>query len=197
MGECMDRVHNRYRKARTFVLGTIALLLASVAWAGIPCWVLCHHPPKSITSTTIASALRAQPNPPLNILARTTGVFTTYCAKMLGIQGWRNYHVRVVADGAVVQTASSTDGFYTIDIAVKHLVVDGEPVKIEHQRYIRAEVKPWVRSGASLPVSKGDDVCVSGSLMWDGDGFLEVHPRKGSDILNHTCPKSLGARPST
>jgi hypothetical protein len=107
---------------------------------------------------------------------------------MLGIQGWRNYHVRVVADGAVVQAASSTDGFYTIDIAVKHLVVDGETVRLEHQSYIRAEVKPWVRRGAPLPVSKGDDVCVSGSLMWDGDGFLEAHPRRGSDILGQTCP---------
>jgi hypothetical protein len=180
---------SKQTRIRVLFLSLLALLLADAAWAGgIPCWLLCHHPPRTATPTTIASAMRAQPNPPLNVLARTTGLLTTYFGKMLGIQGWRNYHVHIVAGGAVVQAASSTDGFYTIDIAVKHLAVDGETIKFEHMSYIRAEVKPWVRRGAPLPVAKGDNVCVSGSLMWDGDGFLEVHPGRGSDILRQACP---------
>lgn len=183
-------IYDKKTKIKVLFLVTIALLLANVAWAGgIPCWVLCHHPPRTVTPTTIAPLLRAQSNPPLNVLARTTGLLTTYFGKMFGIQGWRNYHVRVVATGAVVQAASSTDGFYTIDIAIQRLAVDGEEIKLEHQSYIRAELKPWVRRGAPIPVAKGDDVCVSGSLMWDGDGFLEVHPRSGSEILRHACPE--------
>ena len=46
--------------------------------------MLCHHPPKTITAASIASVLRAESNPPLNILARSMGIVTTYLGKMLG-----------------------------------------------------------------------------------------------------------------
>ncbi len=166
----------------------VVLLLATVAWAGgVPCWVRCHHPPKIITTENIASVLRAEANPPLDILARSTGIVTTYLGKMLGVQGWRNYHILAKVDGTVVHAASSSDGFYTIDIAVSHIVVGGSPVYLGHHSYIRIEVKPWVRGGAPLPVFQDSELCISGALMWDGDGFLEVHPQKAADIVRRSC----------
>lgn len=166
----------------------VVILLATVAWAGgVPCWVLCHHPPKTVTAASIASVLRAESNPPLNILARSTGIVTTYLGKMLGVQGWRNYHVLAQVDGTVVHAASSSDGFYTIDIGVRYLVVGGDSVKLMHDSFIRVEVKPWVRKGAPLPVSENSNVCIVGSLMWDGDGFLEIHPQKAADIVPRSC----------
>ncbi len=182
-----------YRAAGVFrapasITCMVVLLLATVAWAGgIPCWLRCQHPPKNVTAANVTSVLRSKPNPPLDILARSTGILTTYLGKMLGVQGWRNYHVLATVDGPVVQAASSSDGFYTVDIAVRHFVLGSLPVRLGQDSYLRIEIRPWVRHGAPLPVSKNNVICISGALMWDGDGFLEVHPQKATDIAPRAC----------
>lgn len=107
---------------------------------------------------------------------------------MLGVQGWRDYHLPARVNGLVVQSAGSSDGFYTIDLRIEQLTVKSQTVALVDVSFIRVEVLPWVREGAPLPVKKGDEVCVSGNLMWDGDGFLEIHPKRALEISKNKCP---------
>jgi hypothetical protein len=108
---------------------------------------------------------------------------TTYLGKILGIQGWRDYHVEARVEGKVTHAAWSTDFFYTIDLQVEHLYVEGRPVVLtEPPKFIRVEVLPFARIGAPLPVCEHQEVSVSGKLVWDGDGFLEIHPKRAKDI---------------
>jgi hypothetical protein len=126
-------------------------------------------------------------NPPLTFLQRATGVLTTYCGKMWGIQGWRNYHIQAQVTGIVTHAAGSTDGLYTIDVRITDLTLNHKEVSISCPSFIRIEVFPLVRFGAPLPHYPGDVVCIAGGLYWDADGFLEIHPAKSRDISRGQC----------
>lgn len=179
----------RLSAANIFLATIVIILFSTPAWAeGIPCWIRCHCPRKILSANEVADALRPSSNRPLNCLARSTGILTTYLGKMLGIQGWRNYRLPARVSGKVVQAAGSSDGLYTIDLAIENLSVDGKPVRLSRPSFIRVEVFPLVRHGAPLPVCKDELVCISGKLMWDGDGFLEIHPKHPNEILKGTCP---------
>ena len=154
---------------------------------GIGCWIRCHHPPDISSADEVANYLRRESNPPLNCLARTTGILTTYLGKMLGIQGWRDYHLEARVSGRVVHGAVSSDGLYTIDLRLDSLTVSNRSVRLICPSFIRVEVFPRARKGEHLPVTPGDAYCISGRLMWDGDGFLEIHPRHAADISAVKC----------
>ena len=157
-------------------------------WAeGIPCWGRCHHPPKIGSAGAVPSVLRSSSNPKLNWVARTTGLFTTYAGKLLGIQGWKDYHLAAQTSDTVTHAAGSDDGLYTIDLQIRELRVGNEVVALSHVSFIRAEVFPLVRIGTQLPRKEGSEVCISGELMWDADGFLEIHPKRSGQILLHHC----------
>ena len=121
-------------------------------------------------------------------------MLTTYAGKIMGIQGWKDYHLSAQVSGTVAQAVGSDDGLYTIDLKVKELSVGGKPVDLLHPSFIRVEVFPLVRIGAWLPVFEDDDLCITGALMWDADGFLEIHPKKASDILPHPAASPHRAR---
>jgi hypothetical protein len=108
---------------------------------------------------------------------------------MLGIQGWRNYHLPASVSGTVVQAVGSTDGFYTIDLAIQELTVDAQPVRLLRASFIRIEVLPLARKDPPLPVCKSEEVRISGKLTWDADGFLEIHPKHSNEIVivGHAC----------
>ena len=180
-------LRNRFR-ARVLITCAVAFLLSVQTKAeGISCWIRCHHPPEIRSADDVTNCLRHSSNPPLNGLARTTGILTTYLGKMLGIQGWRDYHLEARVSGNVVQGAGSTDGLYTIDLRINDLNVSGTPVKLISPSFIRVEVFPRARKGAPLPVAPGGAYCITGRLMWDGDGFLEIHPQRAPDISDHNC----------
>ena len=89
--------------------------------------------------------------------------------------------VVVAVVGALRKVAFSTDGFTTMDIQLDTFYVDGEPAALSGERYIRVEVFPWAGyAPASIP--EGSTVQITGRLMWDGDGWLEIHPESASDI---------------
>jgi hypothetical protein len=128
--------------------------------------------------------LRKSSNPKLNFLARSTGILTTYLGKMLGIQGWRDYHLDGTVDGEVTHAAGSSDFLYTIDLQIKQMSVQGRTIDLgESAKFLRVEVLPFVRVGAPLPVQDKEEICVSGKVVWDGDGFLEIHPRHAKYIV--------------
>jgi hypothetical protein len=171
---------------------TIVLSIAGQA-EGITCWIRCHNPPRIESASDLLGSRpypRTCPNPPLNFLARSSGILTTYAGKLLGIQGWKDYHLLARVSGRVVQAVGSDDGLYTIDLQIKELEVNDQLVDLKSSRFIRVEIFPFVRIGAWLPVYKDNDLCIKGALMWDADGFLEIHPKKASDILPQSCDSS-------
>lgn len=172
----------RRNRGRTFTLIFLLGLAPSLRAEGIPCWAFCNQPPKIQSEKDVGSKLRCEPNAKLNRLARWSGFFTTYAGKYLGIRGWRNYRRSAVVSGRVVHSASSSDGLYTIDLEVSSLVVDSVPVDLDSRRYIRIEMFPHTRKHPPLPLHEDCRVKVSGTLMWDADGFLEIHPQKAEDL---------------
>jgi hypothetical protein len=107
---------------------------------------------------------------------------------MLGIQGWRDYHLRASVQGRVVQAAGSTDGLYTIDVQIDRLCVADKSAALHRPSFVRIEVFPFSRIGAPLPVTRNQNVSISGKLMWDADGFLEIHPKTKTDFApEHSC----------
>jgi hypothetical protein len=182
----------RYVAKRLLIRSLIAISFIVVGvpcrGEGVPCWAHCRHPPEIHDAADVGAELRSTSNPKLNFLAHSTGILTTYLGKMLGIQGWHNYHMDARVSGNVTHASGSDDGFYTIDIAIDGFVVDGQPATKAKGRFIRVEMLPWVRPGAPLPVGSGDPVCILGGLWWDADGFLEIHPRKSADMKKGLCP---------
>lgn len=183
------------RKTTRTRAGTVAAILAGTLFfvvqlhgEGIHCWVRCKHPPRIQSANDVPCALRDSSNPPLTLLARATGILTTYLGKMLGIQGWRDYKLPASVNGFVVHAAGSTDLFYTIDVKIESLTVGSRAVNIAPDKtFIRVEVLPQTRFGAPIPVAPDQRVCISGRLMWDADGFLEIHPNRAADIKPHSC----------
>ena len=174
---------------KRFLVASFAILLSNNAYAeGIPCWIRCHCPPRVASAADVPAVLRSSPNPSLTFLARGAGVFTTYLGKILGLQGWRDYHLRGTARGRVVHAAGSTDGLYTIDLRIERLYIEDDSVILPRSpNFIRVEVFPFARAGAPLPVRENEEVCISGKFMWDADGFLEIHPKKPADFSSNRC----------
>ena len=115
---------------------------------------------------------------------------TTPVFKENGICGWTDYHLVACASGRVQQAALSADGIYTVDI---ELDSDGGSFTVENgvgqfedgidkPNYMRAEILANVVAAThDLPREK-ERVAICGALFWDGDGFLEIHPRRAEDI---------------
>ncbi len=49
-------------------------------------------------------------------------------------------------------------------------------------RYLRAELFPEAKGPLDQVPKVGSRVVVTGELAWDGDGHLEIHPRRPSDV---------------
>lgn len=144
--------------------------------------------PPPVDGAKLGARLRSQVNRPLSRFARRAGVLSTPF-KRLGIFGWRDSGLWVVAAGEVVQAAWSTDGFVTADLRLESLTVAGEAVALPGTRYLRAEICEHAigLAKADRPCA-GDRVRLAGRLMWDGDGWFEVHPqtRDAVAILSST-----------
>lgn len=131
--------------------------------------------------------------------ARVLGLVSTPF-KRAGIFGWRDMGMDIVAVGTVQQSAWSTDYFVTVDLELQEVVANGQPVDFppNEPRFLRAEIceRQLGLPGSEWPC-EGDKVRITGRLLWDGDGFLEVHPQTaaGVEILERAscytpCPMS-------
>jgi len=138
------------------------------------------HRPGDITDLNAALSPTANDKP--GPLAREFGIVTTV-GKRIGILGWRDMKTSVTVAGRVEQAAYSTDHFLTLDVRLREMTANGQPVALTPPRYLRAEV---CVTRLGLPQAKwpktGDSVRITGLLMWDGDGFLEVHPQRAEDV---------------
>ncbi len=105
--------------------------------------------------------------------------FLTTPFKRIGISGWKETGCVGAGSGRPVRDAQhSTDGFYTIDVALRALTVGAEAAPAG--RYLRLEIEPGTRAHevcAKAPVKQGTPVTFGGALVIDTDGpFLEIHP---------------------
>lgn len=101
--------------------------------------------------------------------------------KYVGFRGWTDYCSEACTTGTVVHAVSGIDGFYTVDLALTEFQVNGQATRLEGPRFVRVEMYGKAKKETHRLPHKGDAVRVCGKLMWDGDGFLEVHPRNGGD----------------
>jgi len=122
--------------------------------------------------------LSKEPQDALGWFSRFIAIVTTMF-KRIGISGWKETGCAGAGSGRPVRDAQhSTDGFYTIDVALLALTVGTEVAPAG--RYLRLEVEPGTRAHevcVEEPVKQGMLVTFGGALVVDTDGpFLEIHP---------------------
>ena len=148
----------------------------------LACWIRCHNPREIKTPEDLVDALRPAINPPLSTLDRWSGFLTTPIFKMNGVQGWRNYQLNINVSGTVRQLAHSLDGMTTVDLEVRRVEM-GRTIPVDvPKKFLRMEIFGYVGRDLQIAALPGRVVEVRGKLMWDGDGFLEIHPVTASDI---------------
>jgi hypothetical protein len=122
--------------------------------------------------------LSKEPQEALGWFSRFIALLTTPF-KRIGISGWKETGCGGEGSGRPVRDAQhSTDGFFTIDVALEELRVGGQAAPAG--RTLRLEVEPGTRAHevcAKAPVKQGTLVTFGGALVIDTDGpFLEIHP---------------------
>ncbi len=133
-------------------------------------------PPCDVASTI--RMLSVQPQPALGCIACALAFLTTPF-KLLGISGWKETGCTGRASGRAVRDAQhSTDGFWTVDVALASFVIGASATPPD--RFIRVEVEPGTRAHdvcRQTRIRKSDLLAFSGFVVIDEDGpFLEVHP---------------------
>ena len=165
--------------------------------AGCTCAAISNHewighcPPTINHPQDIACQLRTSVNPKLCPLDRFSGIVST-AGKRLGISGWSDLGYDGEVTGTVLQAAKSTDQFYTVDIKVETLRIDGATGTCDRERYLRAEICLCnVDLRKNERPCPGDEVRMRGRMVWDGDGFVEIHPRSRDEVrtlsAHHAC----------
>jgi hypothetical protein len=129
-------------------------------------------------ATGTVALLSREPLGALGLFSRFIAYLTTPF-KRIGISGWKETGCAGEGSGRPVRDAQhSTDGFYTIDVALETLMVGGKAAPAG--RYLRLEVEPGTRAHevcAKAPAKHGTLVTFGGALVIDTDGpFLEIHP---------------------
>ena len=172
------------------------LLLMVLAWAVCaPCAAaqekpirICKRgpvgfrPPDIKSPQDAADALRRKVNlTPWWIYRNTLAIIFTPL-KFAGFRGWTDYCSEACAVGLVEHGVGGIDRMYTVDIALREFSVNGEKTRLDGQRFIRVEFFSGVKKKTRPLPRKGDSVRICGKLMWDGDGFLEIHPRSPADV---------------
>ena len=178
--ELARKRRGRYAEARVAVVLLFALALQACGCVAYSNRLLVGHcPPPALQ---LARDLEPKPYGKVSCLARLVG-FATTPLKRLGILGWRDMGMDVIAVGDVQQAVFSTDHFLTVDLRLLDLIAGGQVIDLSPARYLRAEicVRQLELPQARWP-SEGGKARISGRLMWDGDGFLEVHPLRASDV---------------
>jgi hypothetical protein len=121
-------------------------------------------------------------------LGRAAEVGTTLF-KSAGIQGWKNYHMDAHATGIALQHEFSSGPYLTIDLGLRSLTVNRVPVPLRGPRYMRVVI---FLAKASAPASDYEQtnsvVVAQGRLVWNFDGWFEIHPQKTGDVVLAPVP---------
>jgi hypothetical protein len=126
------------------------------------------------------SMLSEEPRPRLSWLVRFLSLLTTPF-KRLGISGWSETGCDGRGTGSPVRDAQySTDGFWTIDVALSDFKIGARRADLSSPLFLRLEIEPGTRAHAvceARDVREGDVVTFAGAIVIDRDAdFLEIHP---------------------
>jgi hypothetical protein len=153
--------------------------------------------PDADARTRFLWGLRAVPNsrPSGHLdewLSAGTSIF-----KRGGISGWRpgpmptdEQLVATVEGDLYAEPSSGTDGFVTLDLQLRAVILEdrameiGSPTGIPRPRYIRVEYV----NGDDMRYAGwriGTRLRVTGPVKWDTDrdGFFEIHPTRSEDLV--------------
>ena len=141
-----------------------------------------HKAPKISSPEDLAKLLRQNVNGAVNGFGRAMG-FLYIPFKRAGIVGWSDLGYDGEITGLVKQAAKSTDQFYTVDMKLETLQIGGRNIPLTDERYLRAEVcLCQVKLSEKERPRAGEMVWMRGRLIWDGDGFVEIHPRNKDEV---------------
>ena len=136
------------------------------------------------------------PKPRLTALDRDSGFLTTplkYLSTQFdGPHAWERTRCAAAGFGRPVREAQhSTDGLYTVDVAITELMVEG--FFVPPGRYVRLEVIPGTAAHRSLKNRRpepSDLIGFRGPLVWDKDtdadhpfGHMEIHPSEAIEFV--------------
>jgi hypothetical protein len=145
--------------------------------------------PRACEPAVEVTRFQSIPKSRLDGLSRFAGFLTTplkYLSTAVnGPAAWRDTGCYAAGTGVPVRRGQhSTDGIYTVDVAIRDVKVDGVAVPPGH--YVRLEILPGRPSHASVRRRMpGPDTLIhfSGPLVWDKDkdadhpnGHMEIHP---------------------
>ena len=106
--------------------------------------------------------------------------FLTTPFKRLGIGGWVDTGCEATAWGWPVRDAQhSSDGFWTIDVALQHFGIGSSVASGNPARFVRIEVEPNTPAHASAVAKANRLIEFHGHVLVDthhGDELIEVHP---------------------
>jgi len=109
--------------------------------------------------------------------------FSTIPLKCMGIQGWKDFHLNAEARGTVAQHQLSSDRILTVDLRLISLEVNGTPIPMSNGRFIRCEIyRGKARVDKTMLARTNAVMVVKGKLVWDTDGWFEIHPQGRSDV---------------
>ena len=139
--------------------------------------------------------LSSEPRPRLSWLDRLLSFLTTPF-KRLGLSGWTETGCAGRGRGSPVRDAQhSSDGFWTIDVALFELQIGAASADLLEPRFIRLEVEPDTGAHAVCErrlVREGDRLSFGGAVVIDRDAdFLEIHP---DEVFAVSGPASQGSR---
>ena len=151
---------------------------------------------ESCDPSGVIAQLSGSPQEKLHQSSKDVGSLTTP-PKREGILGWINTGCRAEAVGVPVRDAAhSTDDFWTIDVELKAIVINGVRAPVARQ-YIRIEVEPVGRAHDFCdhrPITSSDTLQFGGPVLTDTDGpFLEIHPIDDFNLVVFHPPNSTNA----
>jgi hypothetical protein len=110
--------------------------------------------------------------------------------KSIGIAGWKDFHMWAKARGVEVQHQVSSSGFCTVDMRLYSLKVDDVSIPIAGtNKYMRLEIfLGRVAVDKSIRHQTNQVITAEGKLVWDSDGWFEIHPQKTGDVRPEKTP---------
>jgi hypothetical protein len=137
----------------------------------------------------IVTNLSTQPWPKSPLPDRAAEVVATL-AKSAGVQGWKDYHMHAKATGEVVQHELSSNGFLTMDVRLRSLILNRTRIRWSGTRYMRFEIfLGKVSVDKEIYDRTNELIFGQGKFVWDSDGWFEIHPQKPGDVRPVTLPR--------
>lgn len=94
------------------------------------------------------------------------------------------------ATGVVVQHELSSNGFLTMDVRLRSLILNHTRIRWSGTRYMRFEIFLGKVSVDKEVYDRTNELIFGqGKFVWDSDGWFEIHPQKTGDVRPVTPPQ--------